>query len=122
MAEHNELGKKGEAEAAQFLALKGYDILEKNWRYGKLEIDIIAQHRNKLVIIEVKARGTGIWGNPEEAVTKGKIKFLAEATEAYLNQNNIDLEVRFDIVSVLFQNDTFQIDHIEEAFHPQVNS
>jgi putative endonuclease len=122
MAEHNELGKKGEAEAAQFLALKGYDILEKNWRYAKLEIDIIAQHRNKLVIIEVKARGTGIWGNPEEAVTKGKIKFLAEATEAYLNQNNIDLEVRFDIVSVLFQNDTFQIDHIEEAFHPQVNS
>lgn len=122
MAEHNELGKKGEQEAAQFLALKGYTILDKNWRFGKLEVDIVAQWQQKLIIVEVKARGTGIWGNPEEAVTKSKIKYLAEATEAYLNENNIDLEVRFDIISVLFVNNTFQIDHIEEAFHPQVNS
>lgn len=121
MAEHNELGKKGEEEAVRFLTLKGYDILDRNWRFNKLEIDIVARHKQKLVIVEVKARGTGIWGNPEDAVTKGKIKFLAEATEAYIEEHDINLEVRFDIVSILFEHGTFSIEHIEEAFHPLVN-
>lgn len=121
MAEHNELGRNGENEAADFLAHKGYTILQRNWRYQKLEIDIVAQHKNKLVIVEVKARGTGIWGSPEEAVTKGKIKFLAEATEAYINEFNLDMEVRFDIVTIVYQGDSFLIEHIEEAFHPLVN-
>jgi putative endonuclease len=121
MAAHNELGKKGEAEAIGFLQHKGYQILERNWRYKHLEVDIIATFNNKLIVAEVKARGTGIWGNPEESVTKGKIKFLAEATEAYLDKYEIDLEVRFDIISVIFQNNSFTIEHIEEAFHPTIN-
>jgi len=122
MATHNELGKKGELEAVEFLVKKGYQILHKNWRYKQLEVDIIARHHNKLIVVEVKARGTGIWGNPEEAVTKGKIRFLADATEAYLNKYQLDTEVRFDIISVIFQNATFSIEHIEEAFHPAANS
>lgn len=121
MAEHNELGRKGEDEAAEFLAKKGYTILHRNWRYQKLEIDIVAQFKQRLIVVEVKARGTGIWGSPEEAVTKGKIKFLAEATEAYIEQFDINAEVRFDIVTVVFNGNAFQIEHIEEAFHPQVN-
>lgn len=122
MATHNELGKKGELEAADFLVKKGYQILERNWRYKQLEVDVIARHQNKLIVVEVKARGTGVWGNPEEAVTKSKIRFLADATEAYLNKHQLDTEVRFDIISVIFQNGTFSIEHIEEAFHPAVNS
>jgi putative endonuclease len=122
MAEHNNLGQKGEDAAADFLAHKGYTILERNWRWKKLEIDLIADTGKKLVIVEVKTRGSGVWGSPEEAVTKGKIKFLAEAAEAFIELHQIDKEVRFDIVTVVLGNGTFQIDHIEEAFHPIVNN
>ncbi|MFT3737454.1 MAG: YraN family protein [Breznakibacter sp.] len=121
MAEHNELGRRGENEAAEFLAKKGYVVLHRNWRYKKLEIDIVAQCKRKLVVVEVKARGTGIWGDPEEAITKSKIKFLAEAVEAYIEEFDIDMEVRFDVVTVVFNGDAFLLEHIEEAFHPLVN-
>ncbi|MBQ0740568.1 YraN family protein, partial [Aquimarina celericrescens] len=68
MAEHNVLGKKGEKLAIDFLVDKGYDILEKNYRYLKSEIDIIAQKDAIVVAVEVKTRSTPEFGNPQDFV------------------------------------------------------
>ena len=118
MAEHNDLGKQGEEIAQKYLADKGYKILHCNWRFGSDEIDIIALKDNMLIIAEVKTRQTNFFGEPEEAVTKTKQKFLIRATEAYIQQKNIDLETRFDIVSVVIANGQVMINHIEDAFYP----
>ena len=121
MAKHIELGKKGEEIAAGFLKGKGYQILERNWRTGRDEIDIIATDKNTLVIVEVKTRSTDYFGEPEEAVTDRKQEFLIRAAEEYVNQNELDLEIRFDIVSIIIQPGKQTIRHIEEAFYPTIN-
>jgi len=118
MAEHNELGKKGEEMAQEFLLRKKYKILATNWRYIKDEIDIIAMHKSQLVIVEVKTRRTNAFGEPEEAVTKKKQKFLVRAANAFVEQKELDNEVRFDIVSVIVCGQKWQIMHIEDAFYP----
>ncbi len=117
MAEHNELGKKGEYIARQYLEKKGYKIINCNWRFLKDEIDIIALYENFLIIVEVKARNTDYFGEPEFAVTKKKQKFLVRATQAYIDQKNINNEVRFDIVAITFCPEGHRINHIEDAFY-----
>jgi len=114
----NELGQKGEQAAAEHLAAEGYKILERNWRFGKDEIDIIAEKGNFIVIVEVKTRSTSFFGEPEEAVDKQKRRFLIRAADKYVIQKAIDLEVRFDIVAVIFEQGRQTIRHIEDAFYP----
>ena len=118
MAEHNEIGKKGEELAAGMLKDKGYEILEKNWHYKNLEADIIAQKGDMLVIAEVKTRSTRFFGEPEEFVNKAKKQNLIKAANAYIEQNNLDFEVRFDIISVLLSGEKTMVHHIEDAFYP----
>jgi putative endonuclease len=118
MSQHNELGKKGEDLAASYLAELGYKIITRNWRYGKDEIDIIAETGNFIVFAEVKTRSTAYFGEPEDAVDKQKQRFLIRAADAYVNQKEIDLEVRFDIVSIIFEKGMHTIRHIEDAFYP----
>jgi putative endonuclease len=118
MAEFHETGKQGEAIALNHLRQNGYTILETNWQSGHKEIDIIAQKDDQLVIVEVKARKTAFFGEPEEFVTKSKQKMLIAAANHYLLKNNLDLEVRFDIISVLFKGDNYRVNHIEDAFYP----
>ena len=114
----NELGIKGEEIAAAFLIKKGYKILDKNWRHKTKEIDIIAQQKQMLVIVEVKSRYHNFYEDPREAVTEQKQRFLIHATDAYLRKKNIDLEARFDVISVVFAPGSHEIDHIEGAFYP----
>lgn len=121
MAVHNELGKKGEDAAIRYFRQKGYEILERNWVYERYEIDIIAQHEEFIVFAEVKTRSSDQWGNPEEAVSKGKIKRIVEAADFYLNVNDIDSPARFDIVAVIWDGQKFEIDHIDDAFLAPVN-
>lgn len=121
MAQHNQSGKAGEEEAVRYLRQKGFDIWATNWRYHPYEIDIIARHGDRLVIVEVKTRSTDEWEHPKEAITKSKINFLCKAVEAYIELHNIDLEVRFDIVSVIARDGALVIEHLEEAFYPEVN-
>jgi putative endonuclease len=121
MAEHNEFGKMGEAMAQKHLLAKGYKIIATNWTYGKDEIDIIAKHNNFLVIVEVKTRSTNYFGDPEEAVTKKKRKFLVRAADAYINIHNVPEEVRFDIISIVVTGSQWDINHIEDAFYPTIN-
>ena len=116
MATHNNFGALGEKIARNFLIKKGYIILEKNWRYRKAEVDIIAQKENILAIIEVKARSSNYYGNPEDFVNSKKIKLLVEATNEYVIRKNLDIEVRFDLITILGKNQNFKIEHFENAF------
>ena len=117
MAEHNDLGNLAEELAASFLVEKGYKILVKNFRYQKGEIDIIAEFNNEIIIVEVKARGSDIFMEPQEAVTKKKIKSLVMVADFFMKDRNLDQEVRFDIIAVLpDQKGRLQITHLEDAF------
>lgn len=117
MAEHNELGKKGEELAVAHLEQKGYVILETNYTFQKAEIDIIAQKNNVLVIVEVKTRASDVFGLPQEFVKPSKIKLLVKAANEYVEQNNSNLEVRFDIISVLKIKNKYTIEHFIDAFY-----
>ncbi|MCT4589951.1 MAG: YraN family protein [Carboxylicivirga sp.] len=120
MAQHNELGRTGESIAADYLEKKGFEILERNWQYNHKELDLIAMHEDYLVVIEVKTRTTDGWENPKEAITKNKIRFIVEATEAYINEMDIENEVRFDVVTLIPNGDEWDIEHVDEAFHPSL--
>ena len=121
MADHNDLGNKGEQIAANHLAQQGYVILEQNWRYNHKEIDLIATKDDFLIIAEIKTRSTEEWEHPSEAITNAKIRFLVDATEAYIEEYDIDKEIRFDVISVIPQGTNWIIDHIEEAFFAPMN-
>ena len=116
MAIHNDTGKRGEELAAGYLRKAGFTILEKNWRRGYLEVDLICLDGDYLVLVEVKTRADLRHGLPEEAVTKKKERHLLEAAELYLDLKNMQNEVRFDIVSVWDSEAEVRINHIREAF------
>jgi putative endonuclease len=118
MAEHNELGKKGEDLATHFLKKKGYKILIRNYRFKKLEIDIIAQNKGELIIVEVKTRASRYLAGPEDTVSKSKQRSIITAANQYIEENEIDLETRFDIVSVILNQNETSIDHLIDAFYP----
>jgi putative endonuclease len=117
MTEHNELGKLGEELAVDFLEKNGYTILETNWFFNKAEIDIIAQKENILAVVEVKTRSSIDFGLPQEFVKPKKIQLLVKAINEYVIQNDLEVEVRFDIVAIHKENTEFVIEHIEEAFY-----
>jgi len=116
MAIHNELGKKGEKIAQNFLQTQGYKILATNWRFGKAEIDIIAQKEQILVVVEVKTRSSEHYGKPEIFVNKKKMTLLLEAINHYVEENNIEDEIRFDIISIIINQYREDLEHIENAF------
>lgn len=121
MAEHNDLGKRGEEAAVRYLQRSGYAIIKRNWTYEKYEIDIIAQNDEFIVFVEVKTRSSDQWGNPEEAVSKGKIKRIVEAADFYVKEFDIELPVRFDVIAAIWIGKEFKIDHIDDAFLAPVN-
>ncbi len=122
MAEHNRLGNRGEEIAADHLSERSYTILEKNWRSGRLEVDIIARKGNTVIVAEVKTRTGSFVENLTEAVNKRKQQLLIRAANAYVNKFNLDVDVRFDIITVIFEGDRFRVTHIENAFYPPVRS
>jgi putative endonuclease len=117
MAEHNDLGKLGEEMAVEFLQKNGYEILETNWTFQKAEVDIIAQKENILAIIEVKTRSSLDFGLPQDFVKPKKIQLLVKAVNEYVNENNLDNEVRFDIIAVHKERESFVIEHLIDAFY-----
>ena len=118
MAEHNVLGHTGEDDAADYLAREGYHILDRNWRSGHKEIDIVAEKGGVLVIVEVKTRRDARFGKPEDAVSENKIRRIVLAADAYVRLYRIDMPVRFDIITVLGKYR--QINHIIDAFRTPV--
>lgn len=117
MAEHNDLGKFGEEQAVDFLQKNGYEILETNWTFQKAEIDIIAQKENILAIVEVKTRSSIEFGLPQDFVKPKKIQLLVKAVNEYVISNDLDVEVRFDIIAIYKEGKEYKIEHIEEAFY-----
>jgi putative endonuclease len=117
MAEHNDLGKLGEELAVDFLEKKGYEILETNWTFQKAEVDIIALKNDLLAVIEVKTRSSLDYGLPQDFVKPKKIQLLVKAINEYLITNDLDVEVRFDIIAIHKEANNFNLDHIENAFH-----
>jgi putative endonuclease len=111
-------GNKGEDLAASILVKKGYEIVERNYRYGKGEIDIIAKDKDVLVFVEVKTRKNLEYGLPELAVTKNKQRQVRKIAEAYLFEKEIkDVDCRLDVIAIQFyQNQKPKITHIENAF------
>ena len=116
MASHNQLGKKGEQLAVNFLIENGYDIVERNYRFNKAEVDIIAQKEDVLAIIEVKTRSTTDFGNPQDFVKPKQIKNLVKAVDEYVTVNNLEVDVRFDIIAIVKEEKQFNIEHLEDAF------
>ena len=117
MAKHNELGKKGEQLAVDFLLIKGYDIIERNYRFDKAEVDIIAKQKDVLAIIEVKTRSTADFGNPQDFVKPKQIQRLVKAVDEYVTVNDLEVEVRFDIIAIIKEGTQFNIEHLENAFY-----
>ena len=116
MAQHNELGKKGEQLAVDFLLENGYEIIERNYRFDKAEVDIIAQKKDILAIIEVKTRSTTNFGDPQDFVKPKQIQRLVKAVDEYVTVNGLDVEVRFDIIAIVKTGKKFEIEHLENAF------
>jgi len=117
MADHNELGKKGELLAVNFLIDKGYTILERNFRFDRAEIDIIAKQKDTLAIVEVKTRSTKDFGNPQDFVKPKQIKNLVKAVNEYIVTKNLNIDVRFDIIAIIKQGKAVTIEHLEDAFY-----
>ena len=116
MAEHNELGKQGEKLAADFLAKKGYEIVAQNFRYQKAEVDIIARKENILAVIEVKTRSTPDFGDPQNFLKQKQINLLVKAIDHFVNEHQLDVDVRFDIVAIIKNKAGTRIEHLEDAF------
>ena len=117
MAQHNELGKKGEQLAVDFLLKNNYEIVERNYRFDKAEVDIIAKKDDFLAIVEVKTRSTADFGDPQDFVKPKQIKNLVKAVDEYVTVNGLDVEVRFDIIAIVKEKDGYNIEHLENAFY-----
>jgi len=118
MADHNLLGEKGETLAVQLLRQKGYSILAENWRHGRNEIDIIATIGTTIVFVEVKTRSTDYFGDPALAVSKAKQQRTIRAANAYMDENNTQIEARFDVISIVSDGRSTRLQHLEDAFYP----
>lgn len=118
MSEHHETGSVGEEMARLYLADLGYRIMDRNWRFGRDEIDIVAMDGETLVIAEVKTRSSAFFMAAETAVGKQKQRLLIRAANAYVQKKEIDAEVRFDILSVYPNSKGKKIHHIKDAFYP----
>ena len=110
-------GREGETLAARFLEDKEYRILERNWRDASGEIDVIAQHGDTLIFVEVKTGKAGAFGPPETWVTEAKRRQIIKVAKEYLSTQNIgDADVRFDVVGIELVGKTQRITHLENAF------
>ncbi len=117
---HIEKGCKGEQIALEFLRCKGYDILKTRWKFKHKEIDIIALKDQILVVVEVKTRSNNFFSQPQDAVDRKKQNLLIEATEAFIESYSNFKEIRFDVIAIILQEDSCQIQHIENAFIPNI--
>jgi len=119
MSESSTLGRKGEDFALSFLQNNGYKIRNRNWKAGKLEVDIIAETEEFIVFVEVKTRSEDFLESPQDAVTNQKQRSLVLAADTYIRWFDISKPTRFDVITVLAKGQTLTIDkHIEDAFYP----
>jgi putative endonuclease len=117
MSDKIKKGDAGEIRAAEFLEQKGFHILEKNFRHGHQEIDLIATSNNWLIFVEVKLRTHVKYGFPEVFVDKTKRRNIRNAARQYIFKKDWKGNVRFDIISITQTGLELDIHHIEDAFY-----
>ncbi|WP_040246879.1 YraN family protein [Psychroserpens mesophilus] len=117
MANHNDLGQKGEELAVDFLLKHGYEILSRNYIFQKAEVDIIAQKEDVLAIVEVKTRSTNVFGNPQDFLKPKQIQRIVKAVDHFVTSHQLDVEVRFDIIAIVKNGNQFDIEHLENAYY-----
>jgi putative endonuclease len=115
-----ELGQLGEKMAQNYLKERNYEILETNFTFGKVEADIICEFQGKIIVVEVKTRQTAEIGEPWRAVTRAKQKQIIKAANHYIQENDIDKDTQFDIISIVYNSFRSEIEHIEDAFVPMI--
>ena len=118
MSSTNSIGKLGESLASTHLMKRGYKIIEQNWRFGKKEIDIIADAEDFIVFVEVKTREEPFPGRLEEYINRKKQRHIISAANEYMRLKDIDKEGRFDVIAIVLNRGNHEIDHIEGAFYP----
>ena len=122
MAEHNIIGQKGEEIACETMRKKGFRVVNTNWKFGHLEMDVIAVNRKQIVFVEVKTRTTAFGGKrPEEYADEPKRRRIAAAANAYIKLHQIELVPRFDIIGITMDPNTYEVKeltHLEDAFLP----
>ena len=124
MARHNELGKWGEQLAVDLLVTKGYAIVERNWRAGNLEVDIVAMKDNRIVFVEVKTRSSE-FVDPLDAIDRRRVSRIVRAANSYVKAYNIPHEVQFDIIIIIGTPESGnmpQVEHIPDAFLPPLRT
>ena len=117
MSDNIKKGNEGEQHAADFLVKKGFEIVERNYRYKHSEIDLIVKKGNWLIFVEVKARSSSLFGYPEEFVNREKVQTILAGASQYIYKIDWQGNVRYDIVSVQFGTKSTEIVHIEDAFY-----
>ncbi len=117
MGRHNEFGKEGEEIAKNYLLKKGYEICYQNYRYQKGEIDIVAKKDGVLAIVEVRSRSSRFIENIAETITPKKIKLLVMTADQYVTSQGLDVDIRFDIITILKVGGNLEIEHLEDAFY-----
>lgn len=117
---HLDFGAMGEKMAEAHLKAQGFRIRDRNWRFGKDEIDIVAEKGNYVVFVEVKTRKLGSLMSPVSAVNRAKRAFMIRAANIYMQRYDLDLNARFDIISIETDGDESQLEHIEDAFYPTI--
>ena len=120
MSKQVKLGARGEELAAGFLSKSGYEILERNWRYKRAEIDIICRKDDILVFVEVKTRSDDYFGRPEDFVTSHKEDMLSTAAPIYMESIGHEWALRFDVIGVLIKNEVVDIQHFTDVFFPEI--
>lgn len=121
MSKNSDIGNKGEDFASEYLLSLGYTILERNWRYSRAEIDLIAKDEEILVFIEVKTRSSDTYGQPEEFISDYQQELIFKAAQRYMDKIGHDWEIRFDTISILvkekFEWKDYDLKHIKDVYH-----
>ena len=118
MSSSNSIGKLGELLASTHLLQSGFKILERNWRFGKKEIDIIAEKERLTVFVEVKTREHQLPERLEEIIPRKKQRHIILAANEYIRLREVVNEARFDVIAIVLNAGNHEIEHIEEAFYP----
>lgn len=117
MARHNKIGEMAENLAADYLERKDYKVLERNWRFSRAEIDLIAMQDEVLVFVEVKSLGYDAFARPEASVTSYKQGLIMDAATQYMQQIGHEWEIRFDVIAmILNEGELMELEHFEDAF------
>lgn len=122
MAEHNKTGNWGEQIATEYLVVKGYDIVERNWRLDHIELDIIARNKQRIIFVEVKTRRKEENSDPNLIITKKKLSNLVKGANAYMKLFNVNFTAQFDIIIITGTKESYKIEHFEDAYFPPMRT